>query len=88
MKRKNFYTIEDSNKMKEKDEKRILFIDLDEDSNDYVETTQTSNSSLNIIICGNFGPQFEKYCDYRFHHNQSHNNKAMVMRREPINIHR
>ncbi len=71
MKRKNFYTIEDSNKMKEKDEKRILFIYLDEDSNDYVETTQTSNSSPNIFICGNCGSQFEKYCDYRFHHNQS-----------------
>ncbi len=88
MKSKNFYATQNSNNMKEKDKKRILFIDLDEDSNDYVETIQTSNSSLNIIICGNCGQEFGKYCNYRFHHNQSHNNKAMVMRREPNNIDR
>ncbi len=54
--------------MKEKDKKRILFIDLNEDSNDDLEIIQTSNSSLSIIICGNCGQKFAKYCDYRFHH--------------------
>ncbi len=45
--------------MKEKVKKRVLFIDLYEDSNDYVETIQPSNSSLNIIICGNCDQKFE-----------------------------
>jgi hypothetical protein len=72
----------------EKEQKSIIFIELVGDSKSYVEEAQTDITMQKIITCGNCGEQFEKYSNFRFHHNQTHNSKAMWMRRELKNFDR